>query len=124
MTVVVAIANEKGGVGKSTTAVNIAEGLSLKLQHNRKIPGSVLLIDLDLQMNELMSIAYGEHSAGSGASISELLVSDKPPSPQRLLRRARHHPIPTIILFQATTPRKKRHLIAYGCCVGPTFAWQ
>ncbi|GAG34262.1 unnamed protein product [marine sediment metagenome] len=65
----VAIANEKGGVGKSTTAVNIAAGLSLKLRHNRKIPGRVLLIDLDPQINALMSIEYGEHSTGSGAYI-------------------------------------------------------
>jgi len=92
MIVVVAIANEKGSVGKSTTAVNIDAGLCLKLRHNRKIPGRVLFIDLDPQMKTLMSVAYGEHSAGSEASISELLVSDKPPSPQRLLRRARHHP--------------------------------
>jgi len=106
MTVVVAIANEKGGVGKSTTNVNIAAGLSLKLRHNRKIPGRVLFIDLDPQMNALMSIAYGEHSAGSGASISELLVSDKPSSPQRLLRRARHHPNLHFIPDN-NTPRKK-----------------
>lgn len=65
----IAIANEKGGVGKSTTAENIAVGLSLKLRHNRKIPGRVLFIDLDQQMNALMSISYGEHRAGSGASI-------------------------------------------------------
>ena len=69
MTVMVAIANEKGGVGKSTTTVNIAAGLSLKLRHNRKIQGRVLFIDLDPQMNTLMSVAYREHSAGSGASI-------------------------------------------------------
>jgi chromosome partitioning protein len=92
MTVVVAIANEKGGVGKSTTAVNLSAGLALRLRHEQETPGKVLLIDLDPQMNALMGVAYETHSAEPGESIAHLLLAEATVSPQRLLRQATHHP--------------------------------
>ena len=48
---VIALTNQKGGVGKTTTAVNL--GVCLAKQGNR-----VLMIDADAQSNLTMALGY------------------------------------------------------------------
>jgi chromosome partitioning protein len=66
-TTVVAMANQKGGVGKSTTAINLAA--SLALQDHR-----VLLIDLDPQGNA--SSGLGIERGGIEVSVYDVLLKE------------------------------------------------
>jgi chromosome partitioning protein len=60
MTHVISIANQKGGVGKSTAVINLAAALALKLVwKNRAKPGRVLVLDMDPQCNTVVTLAGG-----------------------------------------------------------------
>ncbi len=65
--VTVAIANQKGGVGKSTTAINLGAGLALQGEH-------VLIVDLDPQGNT--SSGLGVDRGAIEFSTYDLLVED------------------------------------------------
>jgi len=65
----ITIANQKGGVGKTTSAVNLAASLAL---HGAR----VLVVDLDPQGNASTALDV-EHRAGT-ASVYNVLVDDQP----------------------------------------------
>ena len=68
MATVVAIVNQKGGVGKSTTAINLAAYLA-------GLGESVLIVDMDPQGNATSGLGV---SAGSNGCMYDVLLEGKP----------------------------------------------
>ena len=92
MAVSIVIANEKGGVGKTTTAVNLAAGLALRLADQAGPAGRILLVDMDPQGHGLLATAFDSQGEIPRESLSALLTETPPPSVQAMLKRSQHHP--------------------------------
>ena len=67
---IIAVANQKGGVGKTTTCVNLAAGLALKGK-------KVLICDIDLQGNATTGLGVVKSKLKN--SIYSVLLQDVPP---------------------------------------------
>jgi chromosome partitioning protein len=66
--VIIVLANQKGGVGKTTTAINLGAELAAR-------GVSCLLVDLDPQANATAGLG---RSRGDGATVYEVLIEDLP----------------------------------------------
>ena len=65
---IIAIANQKGGVGKTTTSINLASGLAY-------LGKKVLLVDFDPQANSTQGVGAARESIHH--SIYDVVMSDK-----------------------------------------------
>ena len=67
---IVTLANQKGGVGKTTTAINLAAGIAVA-EH------STLLIDIDPQANSTSGLGVDTRSEGN--NVYDVLINDVDP---------------------------------------------
>ena len=83
MTRVFALTNHKGGVGKSTSATNIAFGMAGLLRRAGAPNHRVLLIDTDSQGHATL-VTTGRNDFGTDDSLYSVLMADRQSAPQTL----------------------------------------
>ena len=74
MTKIIAVANQKGGVGKSTTVVNVAASIGIRGQR-------VLCIDMDPQGNT--TSGFGIRKKSVSVTVYDILMGKRRRNPAR-----------------------------------------
>lgn len=85
MTRIFALTNHKGGVGKTTSATNLALGLTQVLQRAQAANSRVLLIDTDSQGHATL-VTTGRKDFGAQDSLYTVLMAERGQAPHTLLQ--------------------------------------
>jgi chromosome partitioning protein len=114
-TTVFTIANQKGGVGKTTTAVNLAAALAQRKIHT-------LLIDLDPQANATSSLGIEKQE---GRSLYSALRGEGDGSPSSPRRKYEHLAlIPSeedLAAAEIELSQMENYLMKLGASLGPSW---